>query len=220
MRNLVIFGAGNIAELANYYFSNDSEYRVVAHTVDSQYIDGNSVFGKPLVAFEEVENLFPPSENDFFVALSYSKINAVRKEKFLIAKDKGYKLASYISTKATILNKGAIGDNAFILEDNTIQPFVKIGSNVTLWSGNHIGHHSVIHDHCFISSHVVISGGVVIGEQSFIGVNSTLRDHIKLGEACVIGAGSLLLSDIESFGVYMGSATTRSNVPSTRLRNI
>ena len=50
------------------------------------------------------------------------------------------------------------GDNCFILEDNTVQPFVTIGNNVTLWSGNHIGHDSVIEDDCFISSHVVVSG--------------------------------------------------------------
>ena len=111
-----------------------------------------------------------------------------------------------------------IGENCFILEDNTIQPFVSIGNNVTLWSGNHIGHHSTIHDHCFIASHVVISGGVEIDESCFIGVNATLRDHIKVGAKCVIGAGALLLADTEPEGVYMGQATERAKVPSTRLR--
>ena len=99
-----------------------------------------------------------------FVALSYAKLNAVRKEKYLAAKALGYRLASYVSPRATVLNDGRIGDNCFILEDNTIQPFVTIGNNVTLWSGNHIGHHSTIRDHCFIASHVVVSGGVEIGE--------------------------------------------------------
>jgi UDP-3-O-[3-hydroxymyristoyl] glucosamine N-acyltransferase len=119
-----------------------------------------------------------------------------------------------------VLNDGRIGDNCFIFEDNTIQPFVTIGSNVTLWSGNHIGHHSTIKDHCFIASHVVVSGGVEIGECTFIGVNATLRDHIKIGERCVIGAGALLLADAEPEGVYIGAGTERSKVPSSRLRRI
>ena len=51
-----------------------------------------------------------------------------------------------------------MGDNCFIFEDNTVQPFVTLGNNLVLWSGNHIGHHSTLRDHCFISSHVVISG--------------------------------------------------------------
>ena len=76
---------------------------------------------------------------------------------------------------------------------------------MTLWSGNHIGHHSVLHDHTFIASQVVVSVGE-IGEQCFIGVNATLRDHIKIGDRCVI-VQALLLGDAEPEGVYLGSAT-------------
>ena len=137
-----------------------------------------------------------------------------------MARSMGYRLASYVSSRATVLNEGRIGDNCFIFEDNTIQPFVTIGDNVVLWSGNHIGHHSTIKDHCFIASHVVVSGGVEIDEQCFIGVNATLRDHIKIGARCVIGAGTLLLADAEPEGVYIGIATERANIQSTNLRKI
>lgn len=219
-KSLVIFGSGDIAQLAHYYFSTDSEYEVIAFTVDASYIQAPEFCGLPVVAFEGVADKYPPESCAFFVALSYSKLNAIRKEKFLAAKEKGYQLVSYISSRASVLNDGYIGENCFILEDNTIQPFVKIGNNVTMWSGNHIGHHSVIHDHSFIASHVVVSGGVVIGEQCFIGVNATLRDHIKVGGRCVVGAGSLLLGDAEPEGVYIGVATERSKVPSGRLRGI
>lgn len=217
---LVIFGSGDIAQLAHYYFSTDSEYEVAAFTVDAAYIQDTTFCELPVVAFESVATLYPPGQYDFFVALSYSKLNAVRKEKYLAAKSLGYRLVSYISSRATVLNQGAIGDNCFIFEDNTIQPFVKIGNNVTLWSGNHIGHHSVIKDHTFIASHVVVSGGVEIGEQCFIGVNASLRDHIKIGDKCVLGAGTLLLADAEPEGLYIGTATERAALPSTRLRKI
>lgn len=125
-----------------------------------------------------------------------------------------------MSSRATVLNDDRIGENCFVLEDNTIQPFVEIGDNVTLWSGNHIGHHSRIGSHSFLASHVVVSGGVVIGEQCFIGVNATLRDHIRIGDRCVIGAQALLLEDAAPEGVYIGNATERSRVPSSRLRKI
>ena len=217
---LIIFGNGDIAELAHYYFSNDSEYEVVAFAVDASYIKQPLFCGLPVVPFEELTDRYPPESNHLFVALSYSKLNSVRKEKFLAGKESGYELASFISSSATVLNESQIGENCFILEDNTIQPFVKIGDNVTLWSGNHIGHHSMISDHAFIASHVVVSGGVKIGEQCFIGVNATLRDHITVGDRCVIGAGALLLGDAESDGVYLGLATERSRVPSNRLRAI
>jgi sugar O-acyltransferase (sialic acid O-acetyltransferase NeuD family) len=220
VKPVVIFGTADIAQLAHHYFSTDSEYRVVAFTADAGYIDAREFCGLPVVPFEEVATSHPPQTHELFVALSYSKLNAVRKEKYLAAKAMQYRLASYVSSRATVLNGGKIGDNCFILEDNTIQPFVTIGSNVTLWSGNHIGHHSVIRDHCFIASHVVVSGGVEIGESCFIGVNATLRDHIKVGERCVIGAGALLLADADPEGVYIGPTTERSRVPSTKLRKI
>ena len=59
-----------------------------------------------------------------------------------------------------------------------------------------------------------------MGEQCFVGVNATFRDHIKIGEKCVIGAGTLLLTDAEPEGVYIGKATDRSKLPSTKLRGI
>lgn len=219
-KKLVIFGAGDIGQLAHYYFRTDSEYDVVAFTVDDAFRSGDSFDGLPLVAFEDLRERFPPDEHSAFVALSYARLNAVRKEKYLATKALGYKIASYVSSRATVLNEGRIGENCFVLEDNTIQPFVCIGDNVTMWSGNHIGHHSTISAHSFIASHVVISGGVHVGEQCFIGVNATLRDHVKVGERCVVGAGAIILGDAESEGVYVGAATERSRVPSSRLKKI
>jgi len=217
---LVIFGAGDIAQLAHYYFTHDSQYRVAAFTVDAAWLDSATFCGLPVVAFEQLATEFPPEAYDIFIALSYSGLNRLRREKFLAAIALGYRPASYLSSRASLLNDGRIGDNCFILEDNTVQPFAVIGNNVTLWSGNHIGHHSVIHDHCFLASHIVVSGGVEIGDSCFIGVNATLRDHIRVGDQCVIGAGALLLADAAPQGVYIGNATERSRVPSTRLKKI
>ena len=219
-KSLVIFGTSDIAELAHYYFSTDSDYEVVAFTVDAAYLKAPYFLGLPVIPFEDVAKTYSTERHHFFVALSYSKLNSVRMEKYLAAKAAGYKVASYVSSRATLLNNRQIGENCFILEDNTVQPFVKIGHNVTLWSGNHVGHHSVIGDHTFIASHAVISGGVEIGQQCFVGVNATLRDHIKVGDRCVIGAGALLLTNADQEGVYFGTATERSRVPSTRLRGI
>jgi sugar O-acyltransferase (sialic acid O-acetyltransferase NeuD family) len=220
MKKLVIFGVTDASQLAHYYFSADSDYTVVAFSVDADYVTANEFCGLPVIPFERVANRYPPDSHEFFVALGYSRVNQVRKSKYFAAKALGYRLVSYISSHATVLNDRRIGENCFILEDNTIQPFVTIGNNVTLWSGNHIGHHAIIHDHCFLASHIVVSGRVEIGEACFIGVNATLRDHIKIGEKSVIGAGALILSDVEPEGVYAGEATARSRVPSNRLKKI
>jgi sugar O-acyltransferase (sialic acid O-acetyltransferase NeuD family) len=220
MNKVIIFGTGDIAQLAHYYFSTDSKYVVAAFTVDSEFLITRTFCGLPAVPFEEVQGIYPPSEFELFVAVSYGQLNALRTRKVQEASEKGYRIARYVSSRATILTTEFIGANCFILENNTVQPFVKIGGNVTLWSGNHIGHHSEIGPNCFIASHVVISGGVKIGPNCFIGVNATLRDHIVLGEKCVIGAGALIMSDAPSGSVLRASPTEISAVKSSRLKAI
>ena len=217
-KKLIIFGAGELAEVASYYFSNDTEREIACFSVDGEYLNEDSFSGHPVVPFEEVAAVYPSSEYDLFVAVGYSGINKLRQEKCLASREKGYELASYVSSKATLFSNLVHGWNCFILEDNTIQPFSSIGNGVTLWSGNHIGHHSTIGDFSFISSHVVISGGVAIGGRSFIGVNVTLNDHITIGERCVIGSGALVTKDLEDESVITSEPSKLSKVPSSRLK--
>jgi sugar O-acyltransferase (sialic acid O-acetyltransferase NeuD family) len=220
MKEIVVFGAGEIAALADFYFTHDSPRRVAAFTVDAAFVKANTFLDRPLVPFEEVATHYPPDEFDLFVAVSYAKLNAVRISKVATARALGYQLASYVSNRATVFTDLTHGDNCFILENNVIQPFARIGANVTLWSGNHIGHHSTIEDNVFMASHVVVSGGVRVGEASFVGVNVTLRDHVSVGARCVLGAGALVLEDLPDGSVVAPRGTEISPVPSHRLRGI
>jgi len=217
MKNLVLFGTRQIAEVCAYYFDHDSAYRVVAFTVDGAFLDGDMVAGRPVVPFEEVAKRFPPSEHDMFVAIGYRKMNTLRAEKFAAAKSLGYGLPHYVSSKAITWPGLSVGDNSFIMEANVVQPFAVIGSNTILWSGNHIGHHSRIGDHCFLASHIVVSGNVQIGDHCFIGVNVTIRDGISVAPRCLIGAGSLLVKNTQPDEVYAPTATAASRVPSSRI---
>jgi sugar O-acyltransferase (sialic acid O-acetyltransferase NeuD family) len=203
MSRLIIFGAGDIARIGHFYFARDSEHEVAAFTVDSKYRDSETFLDLPLVPFEEVATRYPPDDYKMFVALSYAGMNKLRAEKYQAAKEKGYELASYVSSRCSFLTDHPVGDNCFILEDNTIQPFVKIGNNVTLWSGNHIGHDSVIEDHCFLASHIVVSGHCHIHPYCFIGVNATLRNSITIARESLIGAGAVIMKDTSEQGVYL-----------------
>jgi sugar O-acyltransferase (sialic acid O-acetyltransferase NeuD family) len=219
-QQIIVFGVGEIAELADFYFTHDSQYEVAGFTVDGAYLKAAEFRGRPAVAFEDVAEKFPPERYRLFVAVSYARLNAVRAEKVAAARAKGYRLVSYLSSRATVFDGFDLQDNCFILEDNTIQPFARVGANVTLWSGNHIGHHSTIEDDVFLASQVVVSGGVRIGQGSFVGVNVTIRDHVTIGKQCVLGAGALVLEDQPDFSVVAPRGTERSKVPSTRLRSL
>jgi sugar O-acyltransferase (sialic acid O-acetyltransferase NeuD family) len=209
MAKLVIFGAGDIARLAHHYFTHDSPHEVAAFVVDRAFRQGDEFQGLPLIDAEDATERFSPRDYDMFVAMSYAKMNAVRAEKYANMKAAGYRLVSYVSSRCSYLSQTPPGDNCFILEDNTIQPFVTIGNNVTLWSGNHIGHDATIEDHCFITSHVVVSGHVRIGTRSFIGVNATLRNSITIAPETLIGAGAIIMKDTKAKEVYMPERAKR-----------
>jgi sugar O-acyltransferase (sialic acid O-acetyltransferase NeuD family) len=217
-KNLVLFGLGELAEVAAYYFEHDTNHTVVAITADGEFIEEDRFLDYPVVPFEDIAKAFPSDDCQGFVSVGYSKINGLRQEKCEAFRNKNYQLASYISTRATTFENVTFGWNNFILEDNTVQPFVTIGNGVTLWSGNHIGHHASIADFAFISSHVVVSGGVTVGERTFIGVNSTINDHVSIGARCVIGSGSLIAKELADDSVTSSEPARLSKVPSYKLR--
>lgn len=195
-RKLVLIGDSAFAEVAYEYFTYDSEYEVVAFAVEKAYLKREELFGLPVVPFEDLPSRFSPAEHEFYAALVYTQGNALRTRLYAAAKEMGYRPASYVSSRAFVWRNVTLGEHCFIFEGNVIQPFVRIGDNAVLWSGNHIGHHSSIGDHCFVSSHVVVSGFVHIGPSCFLGVNSTFANNLNVGSRCVIGAGALVLGDV------------------------
>jgi sugar O-acyltransferase (sialic acid O-acetyltransferase NeuD family) len=206
---LVIVGDSLFAEIAHEYFTHDSPYEVVAFSVESEYLKQDTFRNLPVVPFESLQDEFDPAGHDIHAALTYAQVNRLRARLAAEAKEKGFGLASYVSSNAFVWRNVEIGEHCFIFEDNTLQPFVRVGDNVVMWAGNHIGHHSTIGDNVFISSHVVVSGSVTIGDNSFLGVNSTLVNDITLGKDCWIGPHVVLTKDVEAGSMYRPARSDR-----------
>jgi sugar O-acyltransferase (sialic acid O-acetyltransferase NeuD family) len=201
--NVVIFGTQEMAEMANWYLTNDSCYKVKGFCLDGSYIKESSLAGKPVVAWEEVSKHFPSDEYSFFAPLYAKGMNKDRMRISQRIKDHGYRLISYAHNTANLSNCN-LGDNCFIFEYVNIQPFSKIGSNVIIWSQSHIGHHGVVEDNNFLSGHVVIGGKCLIKSFCFIGTNSSLRESLVIEEGSFIGMGSCVVKNTEAWSVYMG----------------
>ena len=202
-KKIIIIGTTTNAKLAKWYFDNDSEYEVVAFSVNKEFILESFWLGLPVVPFEDLERIYSPAEYFAFVAIGYRKMNKIREKMYVESKGKGFELPNYISSKCNFLTQEAIGDNNFILEDNTIQPFVKIGNNNVFWSGNHIGHDTVIHNNNTITSHVVISGYCEIMNNCFLGVNSTLHNEVILENETLVAASATITKRTKEKGVYL-----------------
>ena len=221
MEKVVIFGTEKMAELAHFYFTKDSPYEPVAFTVDKGYIkEGNKFLGLPIVPFEEIEKYYPSDKFKMFVAIGYTKLNKIRANKYYEAKNKGYELVNYVSSKIIHWGDTQIGDNCFIFENQVFQPGVKIGNNVIIWSGNHFGHDVVVGDHSFIASHVILSGYVKVGQYCFIGINAAVRDAVNIASECIIGAGALILNNTKEKEVYIAKPTEKYPLDSNQFERM
>jgi sugar O-acyltransferase (sialic acid O-acetyltransferase NeuD family) len=198
---LIIVGDRVFAEIAHEYFTHDSDYEVVAFAVEEAYRTRSEFRGLPVLPFESLQDELDPAAHSVYAAITYAQVNRLRQRLASEAKAKGFALASYVSSRAFVWRNVKLGEHVFIFEDNTVQPFVTIGSNCVLWSGNHIGHHSTLRDNVFIASHAVISGSVDVGENCFIGVNATIVNDIAIGRDSWIGPHVVLTrgTDAESF---------------------
>lgn len=204
-KKLVIYGIGETADIAYEYFTHDSDYEVVAFTVDAEYKKGDEHLGLPVIDFAIITEKYPPGQYEIFAASTYNKLNRVRTKMYKAAKAKGYTCANYVSSKAFVWHNVQLGENVMIFENNVVQHLVKIGNNVVLWSGNHVGHQTIIEDNVYLSSHCVISGFCVIGAFSFLGVNCTFNDNIKLGKDNIVGSGALIVKNTEDAQLMIGS---------------
>jgi sugar O-acyltransferase (sialic acid O-acetyltransferase NeuD family) len=206
MKKLILVGYSSFGEIAYQYFSHDSDYTVVSFSAEKDYMDKESMYGFPIVPFEDLEKEFDPNTHDIFVSVIYRGMNDVRTRLYKEAKEKGFGIASYISSRAFVWWNVVLGEHNFIFEDNTIQPFVSMGDNNILWSGNHIGHHTIIGNNNFISSHVVISGHCKISDNTFFGVNSTVGNDLEIASYSLVGQHASVVKHIASPGkIFIGS---------------
>ena len=203
MGKVIIFGNGLYAELCHFVLSHDSSYQVAGFTVDRAYLTADLLFGLPVVPFDEVEAHFPPSQFKMFVSVSFQRVNRLREEKYLQSKAKGYRFINYVSSKATTWPGLVLGENSFVGANCAVEPFVKIGNNVSVTSSVVLGHHAVLNDHCFISPGAIILGGVTVGSHCLIGANATIKESVSVAPECIIGTGVSITKNTREKGVYI-----------------
>ena len=218
VEKLVIFGNGQVAELAYARFKHEARYEVVGFAVDRSHLREPLLRGLRVVAFEDVEREFPAESVSMFIAVGPVQTNRIRADRFLQARRLGYRFVSYVSSHAIVDPEVRIGENCSIGEGAIVHPYVRIGDNVRIGSASMIGHHCVLEDHCFLTANCVLAGSVSIGARAFLGASATIRDRINIGEACIIGAGATIVRDTVPESVHVAPDSIQLPTSSGRIK--
>lgn len=220
MARIVIFGAGKIAEVVHDLLRDDPDHSVAAFTCDREFMTGSEKQGLPVVAFEEIETRFSPAAFAMLVAIGYQDINAVRADRCRQAREKGYRLVSWISPRAHVPKSCVVGANCVVMDGASLQPHARLGDDVFVWSGAVVGHHATIGDHCWLASNCTISSTAVVEPFCFVGVNSAIGHAITVGARSIIGAATVITRSTAPDGVYIAPDTERFRLDSRRFMKI
>jgi sugar O-acyltransferase (sialic acid O-acetyltransferase NeuD family) len=207
MSKVVLFGTGRGAYVAFRSLKRDSDHEVCGFSTDLKYIERTTLHNLPVVAFENVEQRFPPDQYKFLILLGYQNMNGLRAQKYLAAKAKGYSFISYVNSQFYRAEDLDVGENCFILDNQSISLDVKIGNNVVMWSSNHIGDLSTIEDHSWLASHVTVAADVNVKPYCFLGIGATIGNGLTLGQRTFVGANALVASNTEENSVHVTSAS-------------
>ena len=218
-KKLFIFGTQNFAEMCHYFFTQDSGYEVAGFTVDAAYLQGDSFKGLPVVAYEELRAGPLREDIELFVAVGVGKINTLRAQKVEQVQQDGFRLASFVSSRASVPPGFVARPNTMIMDQVNIHPDVEIGTDTIVWSNSRIALKVHVGDHVWITS-AVIGDSTTIGDYSFVGLNATVAPFVKVGSHNLIGAGALITQDTKDYEVYRGQRSRPSKVSSLRIRNI
>lgn len=200
---IIIYGIGPFAKLIYEYLTNSNEYEIVAFCADNEFIIEKELCNLPIIAFEEIENIYNPQYYKMLVAVGYSKMRN-RKLMFEKAKAKNYTFINYIHP-SVIKHNFIIGENNIILAGCIIEPNVIINDNNVIWSMSLLGHDCKLGNHNYISAKCLIAGHSIIKDLCFIGNGSNMINGLIIENESYLVAGTNIRKNTEQFGMYIGN---------------
>jgi sugar O-acyltransferase (sialic acid O-acetyltransferase NeuD family) len=206
MKKVILYGSANLSKMVYYDSFDREDFEIACFSVESQYLKGRQQFMElPLIAFEGIEYLYPPNEYDMIALFHGMPRLSERREKYALAKNKGYQMSNYVSLKADISPEISMGDNNVILGYTHVGIGGILGSNNIIRQNVYLGHDFKVGNNVSIVPGCTIGGGCEIKDDCFIGLAATIVDHTIIANNSLIGAGSVVLRDTEPHSRNVGN---------------
>ena len=131
--------------------------------------------------------------------------NKIRERLAKRVRSNGCRLVSVIHPEASISKDLQLGNGSFIARNASVNPLVKVGSNVILNTSCVIDHECSIEDNVHIAPGAVLAGNVKVGKGAFVGANCVVKEGVIIGEGSIIGAGSVIIADVDAAAIVVGN---------------
>lgn len=207
MRDLVIFGATDLAAMAQYCAVEEHNRTVSAFVVDTGYKTQDQFHGIPILEWPQMQQRFDAANTDCFVALGYRAMRR-RYSVYNQVKEAGYNCINLISPASHVAKNVRMGDNNLVMAGVVIEPGVELGANNVIWSNATICHDTAIGSHNFLAANTTLGGYVRVGDNNFVGFSATVLQHTTIGNETLIGAQSLVREATRDLYQYWGAPAT------------
>ena len=199
----VIIGAGTYGEVYLAYLQ-EAGIDIVGFLDDDPKYEGQSVRGVPVLG--GISRLNDLKETANIEAVYCPLGNNKLRVKFLtMARELGYETPNYIHPSVLISPNVTIGKGVYILLGTTIMPHTEIRDFVMISMGVHLAHHNVLDEGVFLSTGCNFGASIHAHKYAYCGISSTIMTGLhELGEDCLIGAGAVVIKDVEAKAVMAG----------------
>jgi UDP-N-acetylglucosamine acyltransferase len=77
----------------------------------------------------------------------------------------------------------------------------RVGDDVLIMTGAHVGHDAQIGDRVILVNHVAIAGHCVLGDDVIVGGLSGVHQWVRIGQGAIIGAVTMVTNDVIPYGL-------------------
>jgi len=203
-KKLILIGGGGHCKSCIDVIEETGVYEILG-ILDQEENIGKRLLGYPLVGTDADIATYNHSEIEFLITVGQIKSAQLRKKIYQSLIEQSAKLATVISSHAHVSKHVSLGKGTIVMHNSIVNAGSQIGDNCILNSGCIIEHDTVVGSHNHVSTHAVVNGGCSIGDEVFIGSNSTIANHKTICDLVLLGAGSVVVKDIQHPGTYFGN---------------
>ena len=198
-KKVIIIGAGGHAKVIADIIEKSGDQ--IVGFLDKK-IEKNTIIVKGYKVIGDLNSRFPLSiankDYEFITAIGDNK---KRKE---ISTSSNLKFYTAIHPSAQIGLDVKIEEGTAIMANVCINSSARIGKHCIINTGAIIEHDNIIENFVHISPNATLGGTVKIGENTHIGIGSVVKNNITICKNCTVGAGAVVVKNIEKEGTYIG----------------